>query len=187
MTCIVGLIDKDNKKIYVGGDSAGVANYYITIRKDPKVFVRKPFIFGFTSSFRMGQILMCGNLKIKQQEKEEDTFMFMVNKFIPAIKKLYKTEGYLMTYKEGGDKGGTFIVGYKGRLFEIENDFQVAENLINFGSVGCGSDLALGSMYATAFTKIPSEKRIVLALEAAAKFSAGVKEPFLVKSINIKK
>jgi len=65
MTCIVGLIDKESKKIYMGGDSAGVANYSLSVRKDPKVFKRYGFIFGFTSSFRMGQLLMCSTISLR--------------------------------------------------------------------------------------------------------------------------
>lgn len=38
MTCIVGL--KHENSVWIGGDSAGVAGLSVTIRKDPKVFVR---------------------------------------------------------------------------------------------------------------------------------------------------
>lgn len=55
MTCIVGLVDKGS--IYMGGDSAGVAGLSVTTRADEKVFLNGPFIMGFTTSFRMGQIL----------------------------------------------------------------------------------------------------------------------------------
>ena len=58
MTCIVGLEHKG--KVYIGGDSAGVAGYSLSVRADQKVFINGNFIFGFTSSFRMGQILRFG-------------------------------------------------------------------------------------------------------------------------------
>ena len=54
MTCIVGLINKENKSVTIGGDSSGLAGSDLTIRKDPKVFKNGDFIFGCTSSsFRM--------------------------------------------------------------------------------------------------------------------------------------
>ena len=58
MTCIVAVTD--GKKIVMGGDSAGVSGYSLTIRKDKKVFKRKDesgteWLFGFTTSFRMGE------------------------------------------------------------------------------------------------------------------------------------
>ncbi len=55
MTCIVGVV-KDGV-VYIGGDSAGVSGLRLIKRKDSKVFKRKGFIIGYTSSFRMGQLL----------------------------------------------------------------------------------------------------------------------------------
>ena len=55
MTAIVGIAEKGS--VYIGGDSAGVAGLSISTRTDVKVFKNGPFVLGFTSSFRMGQIL----------------------------------------------------------------------------------------------------------------------------------
>ena len=55
MTAIVAI--RQDNTVYMGGDSAGVAGLKITIRKDPKVFINGNFLMGFTTSFRMGQLL----------------------------------------------------------------------------------------------------------------------------------
>ena len=60
MTCIIGLKHAD--RIYIGGDRCGAAGYSVTVRTESKVFMRedsldRPFLFGYTSSFRMGQLL----------------------------------------------------------------------------------------------------------------------------------
>lgn len=55
MTCIVGLVDQGN--VWIGGDSAGVGGYDLMLRADQKVFRNGDFLMGFTSSFRMGQLL----------------------------------------------------------------------------------------------------------------------------------
>ena len=55
MTCIAGLIEDGN--IWIGGDSAAVTHYRMMKRADTKVFINGPFLIGFTSSYRMGQIL----------------------------------------------------------------------------------------------------------------------------------
>ena len=186
MTCIVGYLDKNTNDIYMGGDSAGVSDFSINIRKDPKVFVRDKFIFGFTSSFRMGQILMCCDLNLPRQEEGEDTYVYMVKKFVPAIKDVFDEEGYLQKYKDGDDRGGTFIVGYNNRLFSIEDDFQVGETLADYCSVGCGFDLALGSLYTSTdlllefggSIEVSPEDIITLALEAASEYNGGVCKPF---------
>jgi 20S proteasome alpha/beta subunit len=82
MTCIVGIIDKET--IYLGGDSAGTAGYGQSIRKDKKVFIKdNKFIIGFTSSFRMGQLLMADDrFIIREQNNSEDDFHYLINAFI---------------------------------------------------------------------------------------------------------
>ncbi len=54
MTAIVGLVH--NATVYIGGDSAGVSGYSMTVRADSKVFTIGPYLMGFTTSFRMGQL-----------------------------------------------------------------------------------------------------------------------------------
>ena len=59
MTCIVGILE-ENGDIYMGGDSAGASGNTLKIRADEKVFINENYIMGFTSSFRMGQLLRYG-------------------------------------------------------------------------------------------------------------------------------
>lgn len=172
MTCIVGLVDKGD--VYIGGDSAGVAGLSLSIRADEKVFGNGPFIMGFTSSFRMGQLLRY-KFSPPAQTVHQDDMEYMVTSFIDACRTCFSQNGF-------GDKdatvGGSFLVGYKGVLYTIEGDYQVGKLHAPFDAVGCGSDLALGALYATEGQ--PAEKRINLALQAASTFSAGVSPPFVV-------
>lgn len=178
MTCIVGLIDKKTKTVYMGGDSAGVGGLDIRSRKDPKVFIRGPFIIGFTSSFRMGQILMADErFKIRAQKEEETNYHYMVSAFIPSVMDLFEKGGFLEEEKKV-KTGGTFLVGYKGELYSIEDDFQVAENNDDFNACGCGENYALASLYSTKKRKLSSAKRIYEALETAEYFSSAVRKPF---------
>lgn len=176
MTCIVGL--KHNNKVWIGGDSAGVGGYSIDIRADSKVFTNGPYLMGFTSSFRMGQILRWG-FAAPNPEEGMDLEKFMVTKFINGVREALKEHGWLGN-KEGMDRGGTFLVGVQGRLFNIYDDLQVGESLHGYAAVGCGEDLALGSLHST---KGAPAKRVEQALEAAATHSAGVAAPFIIKSI----
>lgn len=175
MTAIVGLVDKGN--VYIGGDSAGVSGLSITIRNDEKVFHNGPFIMGFTTSFRMGQLLHYKFDPPKQTTSQND-MTYMVTDFIDAVKKCFKDNEYGKP-----DQGGTFLVGYNSNLYSIDSDFQVGLNAVGYDAVGCGSEIALGSMFSSVGKK--PEERIKLALEAASKFNAGVAPPFrIVKQIN---
>ena len=179
MTCIVGLVDKG--KVYIGGDSAGANSFWdLTVRADPKVFVNGPFIMGFTSSFRMGQLLRY-KLKTPSRFKDDGTqkevYEYMVTDFVDAVRQCLKDGGYASKRNEI-EEGGTFLVGYEGRLFCIESDYQVGEALDGFMAVGCGDQIARGALYGTQMQ--PPEERIRIALEAAERFSAGVRGPFII-------
>ena len=55
MTCIAGLVHDET--VYLAGDSAGTSGWNLTVRADPKVFANDSYVMGFTTSFRMGQLL----------------------------------------------------------------------------------------------------------------------------------
>lgn len=173
MTCIVGLVDNGN--VYLGGDSAGVAGLSISIRADEKVFVNGPFIMGFTTSFRMGQLLRYKFVAPIQQTDQTD-MAYMVTDFIDSLRKTFGNNGFGKLHEKDNNEGGTFLVGYNGVLYTIQEDFQVGVPHLQYDSVGCGSDLALGSLYSSKDKK-PME-RLKLALEAATQFNAGVSPPY---------
>lgn len=178
MTCIVGYLDKKNKIVTIGGDSAGITDLSIVIRKDKKVFRVGDFVIGCTSSFRMIQLL---RFSFKPPEiKSKAIYQYMCTDFINEVKECFKNGGYLQKYEDGDDKGGTFLVGYKNRLFRIDNDFQVAESSNGIDAIGCGSDFALGSLYSLSKQDITAKQKVIKSLEAAAFFSAGVCKPFVI-------
>jgi ATP-dependent protease HslVU (ClpYQ) peptidase subunit len=186
MTCIVGLVH--DGEVYIGGDSAGVSGYDLTVRADAKVFRREgpdgtPWVFGFTSSFRMGQLIKYA-MVLPLVPDDADLFGLMVRVFIPKLRECLREGGWLTKDKEH-ETGGFFLVGVKGHLFKVESDFQVAEGLGDFLAAGCGEAYALGSLYRE-FVPLRAERKPVtelrLALEAAEHFSAGVRRPFTIVS-----
>lgn len=172
MTCIVGL--KHKNTIYLGGDSAGIDRTYLTIRKDPKVFINGEFIIGFTDSFRMGQLLQY-SLVVPKKPKKQNTYSYMATTFIEAVRACLGTGGYT-TVENNREIGGQFLVGFDNRLFTVESDFQVGESIHDFHAIGCGDDIALGSLYST--EGMDPKYRVTTALNAAQEFSAGVRAPF---------
>jgi hypothetical protein len=163
----------------MGADSAGVGGYAIERRKDSKVFINGEFLIGFTSSFRMGQLLRFKFTPPKMTEGQ-DVYEFMVSDFVEGVRQCLKNGGYSKV-SSNEETGGTFLVGYRGRLFTVESDFQVGEVFGDFASVGCGQDIALGSMFST--KSLPQSERIMMALQAAEDYSAGVRGPFNLLTI----
>lgn len=177
MTCIVGLVDGD--AVWLGGDGAGVEGYLTEARLDPKVFAVGRFLLGFTSSFRMGQLLRF-RLKPPERPVEQDAFEFMATSFVDAARECLKAGGYARKENEV-ESGGRFLVGYAGRLFLIDSDYQVGEMLDGYTAVGCGAELALGALYAT--QDLPADERVLKALQAAARYSTGVRPPFEIRRL----
>jgi hypothetical protein len=178
MTCIVGLVH--NGKVHIGGDSAGVdGRLGLTVRNDRKVFRNGDFVMGFTTSFRMGQLLAF-NFNPPKPRVGVDVMAYMVTDFIEAARVRMKEGGYI-TVKDQVEHGGTFLVGYCGRLFLVGDDFQVGESMHGFDACGCGDHLALGSLRSTRNWENPRE-RLQEALETAEAFSGGVCAPFFFET-----
>lgn len=184
MTCIIGLVDNGN--VYMGGDSAGVAGKYIRIRKDKKVFLNGEFIFGFTSSFRMGDILKY-HFDPPEHLNNISTDKYMATEFVRVLRWTLESHWHNQV-KNKDSGGGQFLVGYKGRLFNIGSDFQVGENYFKYDAVGSGEPNAMGAMFALWNVEgYTPEQKIKLSLKAASVFSTGVAPPFTIKVLRGKK
>lgn len=177
MTCIVGVAQ--DGIVWLGGDSAGVSGWDMHVREDAKVFKRGPFIMGFTTSFRMGQLLRY-SLDVRDQKPDEPADEFMVVAFIEGVRQCLKDGGWNKV-ENNREEGGNFLVGYEGRLFEVHGDFQVAEYSDGLAACGCGEAYALGALDAT--PDLEPEERVLNALRIAERRSAGVALPFTVMHI----
>ena len=183
MTCIVGIAHEG--QVWIGGDSCGWTSSTVIARADEKVFRNGAYLMGFTSSFRMGQLL-----RYRLEVEAPDTWdvrRFMVVTFVDAVRQCLKDGGYAGTSSDdsggpsGSEEGGTFLVGVGGQLFTIDSDYQVGIAHDGYAAVGSGEQVALGSLYTTRGWTDP-ERRIQVALEAAAHTCPGVRGPFTVVS-----
>lgn len=178
MTCIVGLLD--NGKAYMGADSLGSNGYTGNVYKNRKVFKlseNKDILVGYTSSFRMGQLLQYSSglfdeLSLLKNSVDEK---YMVNTFIPNVKALFKNGGY-----EKNETGGNFLITFKDKLYEVQSDYAILEPANGFSSVGCGEDFAMASLETTKDLDMKPVDRIIKALESAEKYSTGVRRPFYI-------
>jgi hypothetical protein len=165
----------------MGGDAAGVAGLDLCIRKDPKVFFNRDFLIGFTSSFRMGQILQY-RFEPPAHDPVVPVDTYMRTSFIDAVRKVLEDCGNMRKVNDE-EYAGTFLVGYRGRLFCIENDFQVGECVYPFNAVGCGSEVAKGVIHALLETDILDDDKVRKALSITSEHNAGVRPPFTILSL----
>lgn len=177
MTCVVGLVEKDY--VYIGADSMGSDRYSKTHRADKKVFKNGPFLFGFTSSYRMGQLLRYA-FDPPEPPPKVDLYEFMVTDFIDEMRSMMRLKGWL-SRENGVETAGTFLVATAGRLFCIEDDMQVAESMLTYEAVGSGEEFAMGSMFSTVGQ--PPRDRIKTAIKAASTFSTTVGGQIVIQRI----
>ncbi len=178
MTCVVGLVEKDT--VHMGVDAAAVQGWTRRTSKSTKVFKRGPFLIGFTTSFRMGQLLE-HHLTVPPKKDDEDDVAYLVTTFVERVRTLLKDKGFTKI-EQNNEKGGQFLVGYRGRLYTVESDFQLNETHEPYQAVGSGADFALGAMMA--LDALPPAKRLKRALQVAAHFNMGVAPPFTFMSMS---
>ncbi len=174
MTAIVGIAEAGT--VYIGGDSGASDGWLESVRADAKVFRNGLYVMGFTTSFRMGQLL---HWALEPPTPTGELERFMSTTFIDAVRACLKAGGWA-TKENEHERGGEFLVGVQGRLFIIEGDYQVGEPAAGWTAVGGGYLVALGHLDATAKTGRAPRSRIKGALEAAERHTAGVRGPFAI-------
>lgn len=185
MTCVVGL--EHGGKVYIGADSAGVAGSaaevaHLDLTSGGKVFRRGRMVFGFTSSFRMGDILRY-SFRVPHQTCKDD-LRYLCTQFVDSLIDCFKKRGYARI-EHNEVEGGTFLLGYRGKLYRVDRDFQVFKSLYPYDAVGSGHSYARGAMHAICDgweNRTSPADRIEGALRASQAFCADVREPFSIVS-----
>jgi len=182
VTCVVGV--RHEGVVYIGADSLSSDRVEAQVRKDPKVFTLGEFVIGFTSSWRMGQVLRY-HFKPPAIPDGLDLHAYMVLHFVEELRTTAK-KAAIAEVQNSVESLGKFLVGIRGRLFCIESDFQVGEALQDYAAVGSGAAYALGAMHFQRLRAylMPQPRypfaEIECALEAAAEHSPYVRGPWLL-------
>lgn len=172
MTCIVGI--QNNGVTFMAGDSCAASGWETRVSNIPKVFINNGWVIGYTSSFRMGQLLQY-ELKISPPSVIPD-LGYMVTIIIPEIRKLLKESGYAKV-DSNVETVGTFLISAKGKMFCIQNDLQVQQYRDGFYSIGSGDEYALGAMRAFDLANLRIRDIITDSIEVASYYTGSVKLP----------
>lgn len=158
MTCIVAI--SDNGIVYMGGDRGYSDGNSIMPSLEPKIFDKGLYLIGYAGNAGTGQNIVY-NFNAPTLVTNTKIEKYMHGAFMPALKKFIKDD-------IDKDDDTSFIVGIKGRVYEISlQDYQCTEYASI--AIGSGYSYALGSLHST--TSLDSNKRIKLALQAAITYS----------------
>ena len=174
MTCIAG-VARDGE-VWVGADSAGVSGWTLESRPHSKLFrVSGGMLIGASTSYRMIDLL---RYRLPEQPFEHaDPHRYLATEFIDQVRALFGEGGFRKKENER-EEGGSFLVGWLGRLWDVGSDFNVGE-CQRYGATGSGVEAALGALF-LADVKCDPESAVTWALRAAEAHNIGVRGPFEV-------
>lgn len=162
MTCIVAL--KENGRVYLAGDCCCCNGTDKMLYTGKKVFRNGVFSFGYTSSFRMGQLLEYHWVRPPIRDNEDiDEYLYV--DVLDSIKELFMAD----RYDTDGNLGGVFIMVYYDRVFMVQEDYAMFE-IDHFVSVGDGADEAEAVLYTLENIEndVAPENKLRLAIKIAS-------------------
>lgn len=133
-----------------------------------KLFRNGEYLFGTCGDIRMAQLL-----RYALEPPYVDTWdvdRHIATRFIDAVRQCFDDGGWQRT-EEGADRGGSFLVAVKGRLYEIEENYQFFRNAEGIYTIGSGGDVAVGAMHA--LRDHDAETRVRAGVDAAIAHTTG--------------
>lgn len=175
MTCIVGWLDKENKKTILAADRF-LGNGYVQYQAKSNCKLKQithnneKIIIGLTGSPRISQVLSA-SLKLPDFTKDKTKDHWVYVDFVDAVRTALRDGGCLET-KNGVDEiidGTSLLVAWRDRLFHLQCNFHAEETADRYLAAGSGMYFALGALNVLNTGTI--EERLKKAVLTAGKYS----------------
>ena len=183
MTCIIGM--EHGGKVYIGADSISLNGWAKDITADKKVFRKGDLLFGVAGSPRQKQILQYHVVDMPHLPTVSDE-EYLVRAVVEPARMAFRECGFT-DMDNGRETGASFLIGYRGKLYSVENSFQLCRSARGFYAMGAGDDFAMGALQALmdaddnmVQSQFP-ETLLMWALETAEKLSACVCGPYHIE------
>jgi ATP-dependent protease HslVU (ClpYQ) peptidase subunit len=187
MTILLGL--EHNDKVYIGGDSISLNGWAKDITASRKVFSKGRMLFAVAGNPRQAQLIQHYFDVPPDQAEGEDDEAYLVLEVVEPLRRLFKDRGFT-EIDNGRELGPSFLIGYRGKLYSVENAYQLCRSARGMYAMGLGDDFAIAALMAlfSAYeggsrSEADAETCILRALEIAAQLCAGVSAPFYVESV----
>lgn len=171
MTVIIGI--ERAGAVWLAGDLEAAGDNISFPQKHPKVFVRQGIVFGFSTSFRFGQLLQF-TLKIPEPVPSDGILEWLVMVLIPELKVTLSNADY----KDPFD----CLIGVSGELYILQPDFSVIRSAHGYAAIGSGAEFALGCV--ATHLKVAKFQAIddimEMSIAACSEHCSGVSENFAV-------
>lgn len=167
MTCVVGL--EHRRKVYLAGDASLHEGGLVTLGAEPKVWRSGLYVVGFAGSMQ-GFAIRDWDPPTPPDRAGTALDRFMRCEFAESLRGLYERRGWDISEE-------SYLVGARGRLYELSGSYVPVRTRHGYGAVGSGTWLALGALHALGADLTPRQ-RLEAALEAACAHSDGVRSPW---------
>lgn len=137
-------------------------------------------VFGIVGSGRLGQVLQVGH-DLPPLNEGGDVMRWLVSDLCAYIRELFGKEQTLSKEDGVAYMDAFFLIGFRGVLYQMMNDFSIIPLPDPFVAIGSGRGHAQGVFFATPGED--PEKRINMAFEAVARWNTNVRAPFLIINI----
>lgn len=184
MTCIIGIVLADGT-VVIGADSAcsdgsrvsRIGGGKIVRLRTPDAKGGPDMLIGCSGSVPMLHTLRHRVVLPHQGEMDDDRYMQTV--FVDEVRKRFKEAGILKKENEVETASGYALIGYRGRMWLLESDYQVRHVAHSTWAIGSGGDEARGALWVLErFRNLDTGYMALEALRASAELTPFVREPF---------
>lgn len=140
MTCIIGIECVDGA--IIAGDYLGSNGFTKDHVTQSKISSHSGMLFGYTSTFRFGQIIECcmDDNTLYPPTDSGQTYSWLIRNFVPKVQKSLKDAEYVVK------SGANAIIVVNKQVWELQDDLSVIRSESGITSVGSGVYHALASV-----------------------------------------
>lgn len=133
--------------------------------------MKEKMIFGFAGYSRAAQVLE-HQFDIPEQHPKSSDYDYLVSVFLDElIKKFLDARSVILESNLTMLDNTHFLLAYNKKIYTIESNFQLIEELSDYDAIGCGADYAKAVFWLLKDNKeIKPEDKVIKALECASKF-----------------
>lgn len=173
MTCIVAMEFRGH--VYMASDTLGSDSVSKVTLTQPKVFVKDGILFGYTASFRFGQILEHCLPTLNPPTEDHLVYAWLVREFVPLVRDALKEHGYLND-KNAEEQEGYCLLGIGPHIWTLQGNFSVIRHTIGYAAVG-SRIYAMASIFTSLAYKVPKSVEDVMTVLQTALMTAAYFDP----------
>jgi len=175
MTLCIGI--EQGRHVYIGADSASIAEDSYDVVRDPKVFLKNGWAVAHAGYWRLGDLLQYRLRLPKVPDNPADIVKTVKLDVVDELKKMIVENDIPMIEKD--EPIDWFIlIGAKGQLYLIDRSLHVERSKCKHNAIGTGAQYALGALDALDDSGLTAHQRMTTAFEITARRCTAIRGPY---------